>query len=371
MVLWLGLGLSVVAPSAWAQDAMSVPRHISIEDTNNSGKQSEPSSAAVLPPMPQNQSQHTAVNAPRHISIDDSNEPRADEGDKKNLPTTPMADGVQDKIAPPPNIDVGSKDNTAVVTTDNPDGNPVANDPYEKINRKIFALNDFADRKAVKPIARGYKKYIPPAIRRCAGNFFDNLGLPYTALNNVLQGKFKAAGQDVGRLLVNSTLGLGGCLDIATPLNIPKHNEDFGQTLGVWGVKQGAFVTLPFFGPSNVRDALARPIDFIANPVGYLRNVRWRNSLQGYKLVDARADVLDTTDILDDALDPYVMARDAWVQYREAQVRDQDGSYDQGDAHAPMAINPAAVKTAPISVENNDVGNNAGKTGVRTVSTPQ
>ena len=190
-------------------------------------------------------------------------------------------------------------------------------------------MNEGLDKIAIKPVAKGYKKIVPAGIRRCVSNMFDNLSTPYTAVNNILQGKVKSAGQDMGRVIVNSVLGIGGCFDVATKFGIPKHEEDFGQTLGVWGVPSGRFVMLPALGPSTMRDALAKPVDMLANPIGYITNIRLRNSMTGYKLVDTRTNLLEATDALDaSALDKYTMMRDAWAQRRAAQVRDEDGSYD-------------------------------------------
>lgn len=202
-------------------------------------------------------------------------------------------------------------------------------DPSERINRAVFSGNEVLDKGLIKPVAKTYKSWIPAGIRRCFSNMLENIGMPYTAVNNVLQGKIKSAGQDVGRVLINSTIGLGGCFDVASDLGIPKHDEDFGQTLGVWGVPTGRYIMLPFFGPSNVRDALSKPIDLLANPLGYITKIRLRNSLNAFKVVDTRANLLELTDILDEnSLDKYTMLRDSWMERRQAQVDDTDGSYD-------------------------------------------
>lgn len=202
-------------------------------------------------------------------------------------------------------------------------------DPSERINRAVFSGNEVLDKGLIKPVAKTYKSWIPAGIRRCFSNIFENIGMPYTAVNNVLQGKIKSAGQDVGRVLINSTIGLGGCFDVASDLGIPKHDEDFGQTLGVWGVPTGRYIMLPFFGPSNVRDALSKPIDLLANPLGYITKIRLRNSLNAFKVVDTRTNLLELTDILDEnSLDKYIMLRDSWIERRKAQVDDTDGSYD-------------------------------------------
>ena len=146
---------------------------------------------------------------------------------------------------------------------------------------------------------------------------------------------------------MNSTIGLGGCIDVASKWNIPKHDEDFGQTLGVWGVPSGPFIMLPGLGPSTVRDALAKPIDFLVDPIGYIQAIKVRNSVRGLRFVDTRTNLLDTMDFANDvALDKYALLRDAWMQRREAQVRDEDYEPDV----APLANGEAAkiaVSNAP------------------------
>ena len=248
---------------------------------------------------------------------------------------------------------VASAENAADAATDTTTGNSTdtANDtadvmdeefadPYERMNRNVYAFNDVVDKAAVKPVAKGYKKLIPEGPRLCASNMFSNLGEPYTAVNNLLQGKPKAMLQDIGRLLLNSTLGIGGCVDVASAWGIPKHQEDFGQTLAVWGVPSGPYVVLPVLGPSTVRDALSKPVDFLANPIGYVTNVPLRNSLQGYKMLDTRTNLLEASDVVDQsALDPYVMVRDAWLQRRLAQIKDEDGSYNErNDGNVPRKL---------------------------------
>jgi phospholipid-binding lipoprotein MlaA len=218
-------------------------------------------------------------------------------------------------------------------------------DPYERMNRNVYAFNDAVDKAAVKPVAKGYQKVIPKGLRLCASNMFSNLGEPYTAANNLLQGKPKSMLQDIGRLLLNSTLGIGGCIDVASAWGIPKHQEDFGQTLAVWGVPSGPYVVLPVLGPSTVRDALSKPVDFLANPIGYVTNVPLRNSLQGYKMLDTRTNLLEASDVVDQsALDPYVMVRDAWLQRRLAQIKDDDGSYnDSNDVPRKLELAPRSA----------------------------
>ncbi|MGL4768013.1 MAG: MlaA family lipoprotein [Formosimonas sp.] len=198
-------------------------------------------------------------------------------------------------------------------------------DPLEKFNRDAFQMNEAYDEALFRPVAKAYQRVLPTKVRGCVHGVLGNLNEPYTAFNNVLQGKFKAAGQDMCRFIINSTVGLAGCVDVASKLGLPKHHEDFGQTLGKWGVPAGSFVMLPLLGPSSVRDALAKPIDLLADPIGYIKLIKLRNVARGVKLVDTRAELLGVTDLADDvAVDKYTLMRDAWLQSREAQVRDED-----------------------------------------------
>lgn len=197
-------------------------------------------------------------------------------------------------------------------------------DPYENFNRKVFAFNTGLDQLAIKPVARGYSNYVPEFVQTTVANFFGNLADVWTALNNYLQFKPREGTMDAGRVLINSTLGIAGLADVATPLGLPKHEEDFGQTLGVWGVKPGPYVVLPIFGPSTMRDALGKPIDLYADPLTQLDlATAYDVSARATRLVDDRARALPTTDLIEQAaLDPYQFLRDAYLQRREARVRD-------------------------------------------------
>jgi phospholipid-binding lipoprotein MlaA len=231
---------------------------------------------------------------------------------------------------------------TTMAVTPITDDVVLTKDRFENFNRGAYQFNDGWDQVAFRPIAKAYQKIVPEDPRGCVHGIFENLSMPYTALNNILQGKFKAAGQDLCRFVVNSTIGLGGCIDVASKWNIPKHDEDFGQTLGVWGVPSGPFIMLPGLGPSTVRDALAKAVDSLADPIGYIQAIKVRNSVRGLRFVDARTKLLDTMDFANDvAFDKYALLRDAWMQRREAQVRDEDYEPDV----APLA-NGEAAKTA-------------------------
>lgn len=196
-------------------------------------------------------------------------------------------------------------------------------DPYENLNRKVFVVNQVFDQVLLKPVAKGYSNYAPDFIQTTIGNFFGNLADVWTAVNNFLQGKPREGIQDTGRVAVNTVFGVAGLADVATKLGLPKHQEDFGQTLGVWGVKPGPYVMLPLFGPSTMRDALAKPLDLYADPLNLSTSADVEYSLRATRLVDDRARLLPTTDMIEKvALDPYQFVRDAHFQQREARVND-------------------------------------------------
>jgi phospholipid-binding lipoprotein MlaA len=196
-------------------------------------------------------------------------------------------------------------------------------DPFERYNRAMFSFNKTVDDKVIKPVATGYVNVIPELIRSAIGNFFGNIGDVWTAVNNYLQGKPREGTSDVARVVLNSTFGIVGLIDVATPAGLVQHDEDFGQTLGVWGVKSGPYLILPILGSSTVRDGLARPVDLYADPLNQIDPVRAQNSARLARLVDDRAALLDSTRMVEDAaLDPYLFVRDAYLQRRESRVRD-------------------------------------------------
>jgi phospholipid-binding lipoprotein MlaA len=201
-------------------------------------------------------------------------------------------------------------------TPDNPD-------PWEPLNRKTYAFNEALDRAVMKPVAQGYQKVTPEFAQEGVNNFFDNIEDLATGLNNLLQGKPRQGFSDLGRLVVNSVFGVFGLWDVATPLGLEKHYEDFGQTLGVWGVKPGPYFVIPLLGPSTARDAPARLVD----PAWYYSDVvdpeRLYWGLWGLDKVRTRANLLKAETVLDEAaLDKYSFMRDAWLQRRRNQVYD-------------------------------------------------
>lgn len=197
-------------------------------------------------------------------------------------------------------------------------------DPLESFNRSMFIFNDNLDHYVSKPVARGYKKITPEPIDRGISNFFSNLDEVINILNNSLQLKFKDAASDLGRLAVNSTIGLLGFMDVASNMGLQKHNEDFGQTLGSWGMGPGPYLVLPVIGPSTGRDTLGFAADWFTNPIYYAvedTGVSW--GLYLIRFVDRRADLLKTTDLLEAAaLDPYSYVRESYLQRRQHQVYD-------------------------------------------------
>lgn len=196
-------------------------------------------------------------------------------------------------------------------------------DPLEGLNRGTFAFNEAADKVVLTPLAKGYQAVTPSFVRSGVSNAFGNVGDVGTAVNNLLQGKPGNAVSDVGRVLVNSTLGILGLYDVATPMGLDKNNEDFGQTLGKWGVPSGPYLVLPLMGPSTLRDAFGRVPDRYAGYSRYVDHIPTRNVLTATEIINLRAELLATTKTLDEAsLDKYQFLRDAFLQRRLSQVHD-------------------------------------------------
>ncbi|MCP5155198.1 MAG: VacJ family lipoprotein [Ectothiorhodospiraceae bacterium] len=196
-------------------------------------------------------------------------------------------------------------------------------DPYESVNRGIYAFNETLDEALVEPVARGYRAVTPDPLERAVTNFFSNLSDVSNAANNLLQGKVLRAVESLARVAINSTIGIAGTADIAGA-GIPQWREDFGQTLGVWGFGNGPYVVLPLLGASTVRDTGGRIFDAVLlDPVGKLSDTGARLAAGGTRLVDARANLLGTRRILEQAaLDEYAFVRDAYLQRRRSLVHD-------------------------------------------------
>ncbi|WP_338485677.1 VacJ family lipoprotein [Pseudomonas trivialis] len=193
-------------------------------------------------------------------------------------------------------------------------------DPWESVNRPIFTFNDTVDTYALKPIAQGYQFITPQFVQDGVHNFFRNIGDVGNLANNVLQLKPHNAGVDTARLLVNTTFGVLGFVDVGTRMALQRSDEDFGQTLGYWGVGSGPYVMLPLLGPSTLRDAPSKYVDSYTSPYRYMNDIDWRNSVFGLNLVDTRASLLDSEKLITG--DKYTFIRNAYLQNREFKVKD-------------------------------------------------
>ncbi|MFC4314753.1 VacJ family lipoprotein [Steroidobacter flavus] len=202
-------------------------------------------------------------------------------------------------------------------------GRTTNKESFEGFNRGVYKFNDTIDKAALKPVAKGYRKVTPQFIRTGIGNVLSNLEYPGTFLNQFLQGKVLMGLKDTGRFLINSTLGVAGIFDVATPLGLEKNDEDFGQTLAVWGVPSGPYVNLPLFGPSSVRDAPSRVVDWFTTPLQYT-DLPWEAdwAVRIINPIHTRSELLPLDETLKRTYDPYVFIRDAWVQQREFNIFD-------------------------------------------------
>jgi phospholipid-binding lipoprotein MlaA len=205
------------------------------------------------------------------------------------------------------------------------EGPPNPDDPYESFNRSMYSFNDTLDTYVLKPVAKGYQAVTPDPVDKGISNFFSNLDDILIMFNDLFQFKFGQAASDTARFVVNTTVGIFGFIDVATDIGLAKHNEDFGQTLGYWGVESGPYLVLPFFGPSSARDGIGLLVDTTIDHELYYDNMSdaHRRGLLGLKLIDRRADLLSATDIIDEtAPDRYAFIRDAWMQRRQHLVYD-------------------------------------------------
>jgi phospholipid-binding lipoprotein MlaA len=202
-------------------------------------------------------------------------------------------------------------------------GRTTNKESIEGFNRGVYKFNDTLDRAALKPVAKGYRKVTPQFVRSGIGNVLSNLEYPGTFINQFLQGKVLLGLKDTGRFLINSTLGVAGIFDVATPLGLEKNDEDFGQTMAVWGVPSGPFVNLPLFGPSSMRDAPSRVVDWFTTPLQYTElpwEAEW--SVRIINPIHTRSELLPLDQTLQRTYDPYSFIRDAWVQQREFNIFD-------------------------------------------------
>ncbi len=237
-------------------------------------------------------------------------------------------------------------------------------DPLEPFNRNVYKFNDAVDRAVLKPVAKGYTAVVPAPVRGGVGNFFGNFRDVTNAVNDLLQAKFGAAASDVGRVVINTTVGLLGVFDVASRLGLEKHNEDFGQTLGVWGVKPGAYLVLPILGPSTVRDTVGLVGDYFTDPEFYL----FTHSPESFevgavRIIQVRSELLDSEKIFDAAaIDRYAFLRDAYLQRRRSLIFDgRAPSGTDGPPHKTLKqledeldIDDPAVTTDPAPTPGAD-----------------
>lgn len=215
-----------------------------------------------------------------------------------------------------------------------PNANP--HDPLEPLNRTVSEFNDAVDRAVLKPVATTYRDVTPELVRRGVGNFFGNLEDAWSCVNNVLQFKGQAAAESLARFGINTFIGLGGILDVASEMNIERHPEDFGQTLGRWGVPAGPYLVLPLLGPSALRDTVALPVDVKGDIVANVEHVPTRNTLVVVRAVDTRAGLLRASAVLEEAaLDKYTFVRDAYFQRRRNAVYDGNPPEEDMDEQSP------------------------------------
>ncbi|MEO7115198.1 MAG: VacJ family lipoprotein [Caldimonas sp.] len=223
-------------------------------------------------------------------------------------------------------------------------------DPWEKWNRKVFNFNEDVDRTVLKPVATTYVDVVPQPVRRSIGNFFGNFADAWSAINNMLQGKFEAGFEDATRVGANTLFGLFGILDVASEMGLDRHNQDFGQTLGRYGVGAGAYVVLPVLGPSTVRDTAALPINRLASPPAFFTGTNTQVSLTALQIINTRAGLLGATRVIDEiSLDKYTFVRDAYLQRRGSLVFDSDvpDAPDGPDASASAAATGAQNLATP------------------------
>lgn len=218
-----------------------------------------------------------------------------------------------------------------------PNANPA--DPLEPFNRTVFNLNDGLDRAILKPVATAYKEITPSPVRTGVSNFFNNIADVWSVINNALQLKPKETLETGMRVAFNTIFGFAGVLDIGTEMRLARNSQDFGQTLGYWGVKSGPYVVLPFFGPSTVRDTVGKAVDASVDLVNNVKKVPTRNSLTSLRVVDKRAQFLGATDLLDEvALDKYTFTRDLYLKRRANSVgQDLPEKEERYDLPAPAA----------------------------------
>jgi len=243
-------------------------------------------------------------------------------------------------------------------------------DPFESFNRGMYQFNDTVDKAVLKPVAQGYSNVMPSPAKTAVTNFFSNLEDVIVTLNDLLQLKFVQALTDCERVLFNSTFGIFGLIDVASNMGLEKRDEDFGQTLGHWGIRSGPYLVLPFFGPSSVRDGIGLYVDSKTSMLKEVDHIPTRNEMYATTTVNTRANLLDQEEILEEAMiDPYSFQRDAYLQHRQSKVYDgnpprekfDDGengntpdktSTNSNQENKQSALDEVAPVTASVAADN-------------------
>jgi len=223
---------------------------------------------------------------------------------------------------------------------------PTANpkDPWESMNRSVASFNDKLDDNVLKPVATGYRNVVPDLIQTGVRNVFNNFADMWSTVNNLLQLKPLNTAESLGRVIVNTVFGIYGIFDVATYIKLERHPEDFGQTLGYWGVPSGPYLVLPLFGPSTLRDGASLPVDFAVSPTQYIDDIPTRNQVFALRLVSKRAELLKSGNMLEQAsIDKYSFTRDAYLQYRRSQIYDGNPPDEEDTTEDPSA-DPAPAK---------------------------
>ena len=225
-------------------------------------------------------------------------------------------------------------------------------DPFEGFNRAMFSFNETVDDAVLKPVATGYRNVVPEPVRECTGNVFSNINDVFVAVNSLLQGKVGDAVSDACRVLINSTVGILGCFDVASKMGLEKHNRDFGQTFGKWGIASGPYLVLPFLGPSNLREGVGTMIYSRLDPV-WAKHIPTRNVAYSLRAVNGRADLLSASSAVEDAaLDKYAFIRDAYVQRRQSLIDDNENKARpkaETSGALPLAFKPAGAEPPPAA----------------------
>ena len=242
----------------------------------------------------------------------------------------------------------GSLPAFAQMTADQPRTPKVKADPLEGLNRSIFAFNETVDRALLKPLATAYKTAVPSPVRMGVDNVFGNVGDAWSAVNHLLQGKVKSALEMTVRVTTNTVFGLGGLFDLASDAGLERQAEDFGQTLGKWGLGPGPYLVLPFYGASSLRDAVGLPLDLKASLPGVVHDGSYRWGLTTLELVHGRAELLAATNLLEQvALDKYSFVRDSYLARRRNQVFDGNPPEETEDDDVTPAALPAGESSPP------------------------